>query len=466
MPVHSIGRRRFLRGALVTGAAVSIGLPTLESLLLRGSRARADAPVSPKRFVVWFWGNGIVPEKWIPTATGTAWTAPSMLANVATDALKPYVSVVTNAELKTTWQPHSGGASGALTGGYLRDPIGSNGTPLAPSIDQIVANSIPMSPGGLRSLELAGDFHFSGVPGTVYNFISHSGPGMPNVYDRDPRSVFQRLFGTAVTTDPYSTFRGSVLDAVFEDATSLSPTLTASDRARLDLHMTSIRELELRIAATGPMCTVPADPSTWVTDSVVNDEFGAAMNFNMFHDAMSELLAMALACDLTRVASYMYTGPAAFTRYFQVPDLPHVAAYPTLPEAVHAMAHLGDGTTINTPLLGGYETALNESMRHFGVTLEKFRTTPDGDGNLLDNLAVYGTSCTGYGPTHSHSDYPLIVAGKAGGGLVGGVHYRFPGTAGNASRVPFTMARAVGADIAGFGLDAGATNEVISELIP
>lgn len=465
MPVFSKGRRRFLRGVLTTGAAVSIGLPTLECLLKPASRARADAPTPPKRFVVWFWGNGNLPDKWTPATTGTGWTPPSMLAQLATTALQPYVSVVTNAELKTAWQPHSGGASGALCGSYLQDPIGSNGTPLAPSIDQVIAGSIAGSPAGLRSLELAGDRHFSGAAGTVYNYISHNGPGSPNPYERDPRVVFSRLFGSVESVDPSSAFRGSVLDAVIEDLNSLSPQLTTSDRARLDLHLTSLRELETRLASAGATCTAPTDPSGTITDDTIASDWGVSMRLTDINDIMSGLLATALACDLTRVATYMYTGPAAFTRYFEVPAVPSVPDYPGFPEATHSMAHLSDGTTENTALFGGYEAALNESMRHFGRTLEIFRNTPDGTGNLLDNIAVYGTSCTGYGPAHSHAEYPLVVAGLAGGALRGGVHYRFSGTAGNAARVPYTIARAVGADIASFGIDEATTSDVISELM-
>lgn len=464
MPVHSIGRRRFLRGVLATGASVALGLPTLESLFLRGSRARADSPIPPRRFLTWFWGNGIVPERWIPTETGMVWTPPAMLAQVATPALRPYVSVVTNGELKNDWFPHSGGATGALTGSNLMTP-GDNGTPSSASIDQLIADAIPMSPGGLRSLELAGAWHLISTPGTASNYISHRGPGMPVEYDRDPRSVFSRLFGSVESVDPFSSFRGSVLDAVLEDATSLASSLTASDRRRLDQHMTSLRELELRIGSSGPMCTPPTNPSGEITDAVMDDILGPVKIFTRFNDIMSELLAMALACDLTRVASYMYTGPAALTSFYEVPEVPDIVGNPGVPEGLHAMSHMSDGTEANTVYLGGMEAALTESMRHFGRTLEIFRNTPDGTGTLLDNIAVYGTSCTSYAPTHTHTDYPLIVAGLAGGALRGGMHYRFSGSPGNASRVPYTMARAVGAELTAFGLDAARTSDVISELM-
>ncbi|MBN8612954.1 MAG: DUF1552 domain-containing protein [Deltaproteobacteria bacterium] len=468
MSLQRNGRRSFLRGALATGVGVSVGLPTLESLVRPSSRARADAPIAPRRYLTWFWGNGIVQSDWVPSATGTSWTAPRMLAQLATPSLRPYVSVVTNAELRTFWQPHSGGASGILTGsGLLHADDGARTTPAGASIDQAIAAAIEPAPGGLRSLELGVANHSSGLDGSVYNYISHRGPDMPNAYDRDPRSVFRRLFGMTTTpaSDPFDTFRGSVLDAVLADTTSLSRDLTAADRARLDQHLTSVRELELRVGATGPMCTPPSDPSSRVDDLMISDEHGPARNLTLLNDLMSELLALAMACDLTRVASYMYTGPAAFTRYWEVSEVPLEdiggvgAGNPWgMPAATHGMAHGGTETS------EGFATALRESMRHFARTLEILRTTPDGEGNLLDHLAILGTSCTSDGPSHTHDEYPIVVAGLAGGALRGGLHHRFAAPE-NASRVPLTLARAVGAELASFGLDEGLATDSVSELL-
>jgi hypothetical protein len=256
-----------------------------------------------------------------------------------------------------------------------------------------------------------------------------------------------------------------VLDAVIADTTSLSRDLSAADRMRLDQHLTSVRELELRIGASAPMCRTPMDPSALVNDDMVNSEHGPGRNLTLLNDQLSELLALALACDLTRVATYMYTGPAAFTRYWEVSEVPleDVGGVGMgnpwgMPAATHGMAHGGTETA------EGFATALRESMRHFARTLEILRTTPDGDGNLLDSMAILGTSCTSDGPTHSHDEYPIVVAGLAGGALRGGLHHRFA-TEGNAARVPFTLAQAVGADLASFGQDEGLTSEAVSELL-
>lgn len=465
MSLQRNGRRSFLRGILATGAAVSVGLPTLESLVRPASRARADAPLAPRRFVTWFWGNGIVHDQWVPAATGTSWVAPPMLAALVTPALRPYVSVATHGEIRTLPQPHSGGASGILTGsGLVHADDRSRTSPAAASIDQQIADLIEPSPGGLRSLELAVANHSAQADGSVYNFISHRGPDAPNPYDRDPRSVFRRLFGMPVSpTDPFDTFRGSVLDAVVSDTQRLSSDLTAADRARLDQHLTSVRELELRVAASGPMCTPPMDPSGSVEDAWLLSEHGPGQHLTLLNDLMSELLALALACDLTRVASYMYTGPAAFTRYWELADVPLelVGGAPNpwgMPAAVHGMAH--DGTIDPA----GYAMCLRESMRHFRRTLEIFQATPDGDGNLLDHVAILGTSCTSDGPTHGFDEYPLVVAGLAGGALRGGVHHRF-GSDNNATRVPLTLAHAVGAAMPTFGAEEGLTSSPVTELL-
>lgn len=466
MSLQRHGRRSFLRGILATGAGVSVGLPTLESLVSRGSRARADVAPTPRRYLTWFWGNGIVPAQWVPSTTGTGWTAPSMLAPLVTLALRPYVSVVTNAEIRSFWQPHSGGASGILTGsGLVHADDRARTSPASASIDQVIADAIEPAPGGLRSLELGVANHSAQADGSVYNYISHRGPDMPNAYDRDPRTVFARLFGTIDTVDPAVAFRGSVLDAVLADAASLAPQLTASDRARLDQHLTSVRELEARVRSTGPTCTPPEAPSA-ITDEMVTTEHGPGRNLTLLNDTMSQLLAMALACDLTRVATYMYTGPAAFTRYWELPcpeeiPLEIISGLPNewgMPAAAHGMAHDG---TLSLP---GYARALTESIRHFARTLDILRETPDGDGNLLDNLAILGTSCTSYGPTHSHDEYPIVVAGLAGGALRGGLHHRFASPE-NASRIPLTLAHAVGAMLPSFGLAEGRATEPVAELL-
>ena len=71
MKRHSLSRRRFLRGALQTGALVSVGLPFLEIFLNGNGDALASGQNLPRRFGTWFWGNGVTPEQWIPLEEGS-----------------------------------------------------------------------------------------------------------------------------------------------------------------------------------------------------------------------------------------------------------------------------------------------------------------------------------------------------------------------------------------------------------
>lgn len=448
-------RRGFLRGTLATGAAVTITLPWLASSPWAG-RARADADPAPKRFLVWFWGNGQLADQWVPSRTGTDWTRPAMLAPLFTPALSPYLSLLTNARASASSRPHGGGASAILTGTALVHEDGDNGTPGGPSIDQIIANRIEVAPSGIRSIELGVAGHFSGASGTAYNYISHRGPDQFNEYQRDPRMVFQSLFGGVSASDPYETFRGSVLDAVRQDASALSSGLTSADRARLDQHLTAIRELETRVAAAPNTCTV-ADPGARVTNEMIQSVRTGEQNLTLLNDVMSELLAMAFACDLTRVASYMYSGPAAFTRYHELAGLSRDEY--GQPEAIHSMTH---GGRLSMP---EFTECQAEAMRHFARTLEAFSRVPEGSGSLLDNLVILGTSCTGNAPDHVHDDFPLIVAGGGGGALLtGGVHHRFSSPE-NTSRIPLTLAHAMDVPLASFGVGDGLATEPVMELL-
>ena len=67
-PVPS--RRRFLRGML-QGSAVFVGLPLFERMLNGNGNALACGGAIPKRFGLYYWGNGNRPDRWVPTTTGT-----------------------------------------------------------------------------------------------------------------------------------------------------------------------------------------------------------------------------------------------------------------------------------------------------------------------------------------------------------------------------------------------------------
>src|SRR5882724_614358 len=141
MPSSKISRRTVLRGVLA-GTAVSVGLPPLEAMFNGNGTAYAAGNALPKRLGVFFWGNGVKVDRWLPMGTGAVWTPNVEMAPLA--AVKEYVSVVSGMQVLTGHeQGHHAGAVGILSGApMVVQP--TNGAPFrstfsAPSIDQVAA---------------------------------------------------------------------------------------------------------------------------------------------------------------------------------------------------------------------------------------------------------------------------------------------------------------------------------------
>ena len=86
------------------------------------------------------------------------------------------------------------------------------------------------------------------------------------------------------------------------------------------------------------------------------------------------------------------------------------------------------------------------------------------DSNVLHNSVIYATSELSDGTAHSTDDMPILVAGRAGGALSRGVHYRST-TDENTSNVPFTCMRAVGLPVDGFGAGASRSSGLVSQIL-
>jgi len=334
MKATHIHRRTLLRGLAATGLAVAIPLPRLAGMLnSNGTAYAAQAGALPQRFGLWFFGNGILFPRWNPTATGTGsgWALSEELAPLAT--YKSQLSVVTGLGIKSliSDDPHVAGAAGALTGAaaLLKDQVNASinrrvNTVQAPSIDQIIAQGIPSA--RFRSIEVGlSKCSDPDISGTLYHNVSHSGPDAPNPPEYDPQNVFNRLFLglSAGGPDPKAALvaqaRSSVLDAVLEDARQLRPRLGVSDQGRLDQHLEGIRGLERQLAssdssAATATCRAPTKPTLGpdVSRQATRER----------NQVMSQLIALALACDLTRVFSFML-APAAGHVYFPDASLNH-----------------------------------------------------------------------------------------------------------------------------------------------
>jgi len=456
MKVLPMKRRTVLRG-LLGASAVAVGLPLLEAMLDANGEALADGAPLPMRFGVWFWGNGTQPGAWAPAVQGPGWEATGLLAGLA--PVKDYVNLVSGGVLPVlkVKNPHVEGAVGILAAGNPLLHASYNGqnndwdflTVPSPSVDQIAAGHLAgKTP--FRTLTLAvtpvhtSDAGSNNAPGTAISYISHPAPYVFNPPILDPSKLFAELFGVIKPgeLDPTALARTTVLDAVRGDAAALRTRLGKNDRTRLDLHLEGIYELQNRLTAMvmgGESCAMPSDP-------------GNPESERLRARAMAELVAMAFACDLSRVVSLEFSSPASHVDY---PDI--------------GITQNGLGTSFHEyEHQKGYDAnvlaGLGYFIEVFGEFVAALRALPEAGGNLLDRCCVLGTSDVAGGWDHAMNDYPLLVAGTAGGALAyPGVHTSLAGD--NAARVPFTCLKAVGVPIDSFGTDQFATDQPVADIL-
>ncbi|MCB9779836.1 MAG: DUF1552 domain-containing protein [Alphaproteobacteria bacterium] len=434
-----LDRRTFLRSVL-GGVAASVALPPLEAMLGVNGTAWAGGEELPTRFGVWFWGNGIKPDRWVPSTTGSGWSPSVELDGLA--GLTDYVSIASGCEIKTATHPHHSGMTGIMTGrkyyqvGTTRDTIVS--TFASQSVDQLAADFYSgQTP--FRSLEL-GVTRFRGTDeGTTFQHLSHNGPNSPNPSEYDPVAVYNRLFG--VTTDVrVDLARQSVLDHLGEQVIRLHGRLGHSDQVRLEQHLDGIRTLELQLSAERGACGVPDSVSSW-------PDVDGQEQIEQQNRTMSELLALALACDLTRAFSVQWSTAGSGVVVWQVGAT----------DSMHSMSHneTGDQPTCHA--------AIGFAMDNLATFLQTLKDTPEGDGNLLDRCSILCTSELSDGQVHSNDEYPIMIAGRGGGRLRSGVHYR-SGSKLNTSHAVLTALRGGGVDAASFGADEGYVTSGIGEL--
>ncbi len=241
MKNSGLHRRQVLRG-LLGGGVVALSLPWLEALH-RPAVAYAGDSGFPTRFLLYFWGNGNLPEFWTPTGEGESFELSEQLASL--ESLKHKICVVSGMSVHVpNVVPHAAGAGGLLSGHPLLQE-GDSDTFAGPSIDQVIAAGI----GGetlYRSLQTGA---------TNVDGVSYNGPNSRNPPECDPYGLYARLFGETFIepggeglVDPKLGLRRSALDAVMGDIQALQTRISVADRTRLEQHLTGVREIELRLS--------------------------------------------------------------------------------------------------------------------------------------------------------------------------------------------------------------------------
>jgi hypothetical protein len=411
---RTLPRRTFLRGA---GAAVA--LPLLDAMVPAFS---ASAAFKPKRLGFIYLPNGVAMNfsgvnYWTPKGEGADFELSPILR-----PLTPYRDRLTVVSGLAQHQAdaHDDGANGDhtratsswLTGVHCKRTEGAdveNGI----SADQIAAHVLGADT-VLPSLELSIDLSFlSGQCENSYsciymNTLAWRSPTSPLPTENNPRLVFERLFGNGGTTAQRMALareNRSILDSVTADFARLASTLGPADRGQVDDYLQAVREVERRIQAVEKVGVDSGLPA-------LERPRGIPERFDEHVKLMYELQWLAFQADMTRVVTFMLGRELNFRTYPEI----------GITEGHHGLSHHGDRPEQLEKLarLNTYQTDL------FAWFLDKLRSTPEGDGTLLDHsLFLYGASLSNPN-LHAHYDLPLALVGGAGGGMAGGRHLVFP----------------------------------------
>ncbi len=411
---HTLGRRTMLRG-LLGGSAIAVGLPLLEAMLDGHGTALAGGAPLPTRFISFFFGNGVQLDRWEPTITGPGWNLSDQLVPFA--AVKDYVTVCTgmrNPQTAPAITHHEGMAvfSGHNYGPSEADGYASNWG--GPTIDQVIADLIAdQDPRPIHSLQVGITKFDSPVDnGTSAKTIScHGEPGAltPKYPTQNPQAVWNTLFSEFEAPKGDQELRLGVLDAVRADIAELDAQLGQTDRQRLEAHLDNIAELELKIAALPPPCTIPEQPA------FANEESNGNEDLVLTNQLMSQLIAHAFVCDVTRVASNLFCSVASESVFGQTDsNFTH-----------HGHSHANDI---------GYHNNIVFIMERLAELMQTLHDTTEVDGtNLLDSTLVFASSELSQGWSHSWQRQPILIGGHGRGYLRHpGIHYQaiapnFPG---------------------------------------
>ena len=270
---------------------------------------------------------------------------------------------------------------------------------LATTVDQAIAQKIGKD-SIFESLQVATE-DASQLIGTCaiddncayMNTISWRTPTQPLTMESEPRTLFERLFGGADATPEARARRlsdnTSILDTITADIRELGGELGASDRARVDQYMDNVRTVERQL--------VRGEEQRQSRNLEAPEVPVDVLGFEQQIDMMFELQALAFQGDLTRVTSYMLARELSGQTYpeFGVPDPHHpVSHHGYVPERMEQKARID-----------AYHMSLFEKF------VNKLKSTPEGDGNLLDSIVItYGAGMSN-SQVHDHMNMPVLLVG-------------------------------------------------------
>lgn len=401
-------RKQIDRRTLLRGAGAAIALPLLDAMHpALGAPARLKKAAT--RLAVVYVPNGIVMKDWKPAETGENFQFTRILKPL--ERFRKDITLVSGLANHAATQAKGGGhakATGSFLSGAPPKYTAGADVRAGTTFDQIAAQRFAAETRvgslqiGCEDARMVGNCD-TGSSCAYTNTLSWKDPETPLTVEVNPRSVFERLFGTVDPSLPADVrarramYRKSILDHTRESAQQLAGTLGGPDKRKLDEYLTSIREVETRIAAAEKDQITPT----------VEKPAGIPFAYSDYVKLMFDLQVIAFQADLTRVSTMMLGREGSVRTYPEigVPDphhpLTHHRGHPDFIEKV---------TKINS-----FHVEL------FASFVEKLKATRDGDGSLLDHTGIIYGCALSDGNAHSNFDLPLLVAGHVGG-IPGGRH--------------------------------------------
>jgi hypothetical protein len=424
-----ITKKHVSRRAILKGMGVTVALPLLDAMVPAGTafaRTAAGASTSKIRLVAMEMVHGaagstaigIKKNLWSPERVGPDFD----LSPTSLSPLEPFrndITIVSNTDLRNAEAftlPEIGGdhfraSSVFLTQSHPKQTEG-NDVHAGTSLDQLYATKfgqdtpIPSMQLSIESVDQAGGCTY-GYSCIYTDTISWATPTQPLPMVRDPRVVFDQLFGVGATPEERSAnlrTDKSILDWVTTQITELRREIGSSDRARLNEYLENIREIERRIQR------IEARNSSGESRAFPDAPIGVPDSFEEHVHVMMDLIAVAFASDTTRIFSFKLGRDASGRSY---PESGVTTGF-------HNASHHGEreDRIMDFAKINRYHVSMVPYL------LEKLKNTPEGDSNLLQNcLLLYGSPLADSN-IHNHRRAPLFLAGHAGGRLKGGLHVK------------------------------------------
>jgi hypothetical protein len=416
-------KKQLSRRTVIKGMGATVALPFLDAMVgaqtpIAGSAAKPRSRMVAIEMVHGAAGSTVYGRQkhfWSPAAEGRDFQFTPTLKSL--EPFRDYVTIISDTDqqnaaakaLSEEGGDHNRSSSVFLTSAYPKLTEGSD-VMAGTSIDQYYAQAHGHDT-PLPSLQLSIE-NVDGTGACGYGYacvyadtISWASPTKPLPTDRDPRTIFEKMFGDGGTKEERAErlrVNRSILDVVVQEVARLRKGLGAGDRARLNGYLDDVREVERRIQK------IEAHNSSGESRQLPEAPLGVPDSFDEHVELMFDLQRLAFMAHITNVTSFKM-GRDASNRVFPASGIN---------QPFHSLSHHGQ----NPETIDEYAKLNEYHVRQVAPFLEKLKNTPDGDGNLLDHtLVIYG-SPMGDSNVHEHKRCPLFLAGHASGQLKGNVH--------------------------------------------